>query len=172
VTALPAVVAAGTWTVDPTTTRAQFRARDVFRRPVVGTLPVRVGRVEVATDGTPVEVVAELDLAGVATGIGRRDRDLLGRSFFDVRSSPVLRFAGGPARLDGEGRWLLAGTLALRGVECQVELAVELVGRGDGAARVRATTSLDRRDVGIRVPRLLVGHDVGVVVEAELVPPE
>lgn len=42
-TTLAPAVTPGLWTVDPGATCAQFRARDVFRKPVIGTLPVRAG---------------------------------------------------------------------------------------------------------------------------------
>lgn len=167
-TALASPVTAGLWTVDPAATRAEFRGRDLLRMTVVGTLPVRSGSVEVAPNGTVVRVRAELDPAGVTTGIGRRDHDLRGRRFFDVATSPVLGFTGGPARPRPQGGWTLPGVLVLRGVECVVELAVDLVTDGDGV-RVRATTSLDRREIGIRVPRVLVAHGVRITVDAALV---
>lgn len=165
-TTLAADLAAGVWVLDPSTTRAEFRARDVLRKTVVGTLPVLSGQVRVDTRGRPVEVTAELDLAGVSTGIGRRDTDLRGRHFLDVATSPVLRFRGEPAESDPQG-WRLDGVLTLKGVACPVQVHVVKT----APHRVRATTSLDRRSLGIRVPRLLVAHRVEVTVDAGLTPP-
>jgi len=168
VTALLPGLAAGTWTVDTASSTAQFRARDVLRKTVVGTLPVLSGSVQVSADGEPVQVAAELDLAGVETGNARRDRDLRGHRFFHVERGATLHATAGPARPDGEGRWVLTGELVLHTVRCPVELTAELVSLAGDRAVVRATTSLDRRDVGIDVPQLLVGRRVDVVVDAVL----
>lgn len=160
-------VAAGTWLLRTAT--AEFCARDLLRKPVRGTLPVRSGEMRVGADGRVTGATAELDLAGVSTGHPKRDRDLRGRRFFDVEVDPLLRFTGGPAQHE-DGRWVLPGTLRLKGIECPVELAVELIAASADVVSVRATTTLDRRDAGIRVPRLLVGPRVEVTVTAELVP--
>ena len=167
-TALLPGLAAGTWTVDTASSTAQFRARDVLRKTVVGTLPVLSGSVQVTADGEPVQVAAELDLAGVETGNARRDRDLRGHRFFHVERGATLHLTAGPARCDGDGRWLLSGELVLHEVRCPVELTAELVSLAGDRAVVRATTSLDRRDVGIDVPQLMVGRRVDVVVDAIL----
>ena len=164
-------LAAGTWSVDAVASSAQFQARDVLHKPVIGTLPLLSAGVEVSPDGVPQRVWAELDLAGVSTGNPRRDRDLRGHRFFDVERDAVLRFTAGAARPDGDQRWLLTGELALNGVRCALEVDVEVVEVAGARGRVRATATLDRRDVGITVPRLLVGRDVSVVVDAVLVAP-
>jgi polyisoprenoid-binding protein YceI len=154
--------------VDTASSTAQFRARDVLRKTVVGTVPVLSGSVQVTADGEPVQVAAELDLAGVETGNARRDRDLRGHRFFHVERGATLHVTAGLARPDGEGRWVLTGELVLHTVRCPVELTAELVSLAGDRAVVRATTSLDRRDVGIDVPQLMVGRRVDVVVDAVL----
>ena len=161
-------LAAGVWSVDVTTARAGFRCRDVLHRPVLGSLDVTSGVVEVAESGKPVGVRAVLDLASVETGSGRRDKDLRGRSFFDVQSSGYLTFVGGCAQRRADGGWTLPGTLTLKGERCPVELEIDV---SDAGRRVRATATLDRRDLGIHVPRLLVGTAVEITVEVDLQPP-
>ena len=157
---------AGRWTAGPTTLTATFQARDVLHRTVTGTLPVRSAMVEVGPDGRPERVRAELDLAGVDTGSTRRDHDLRGKRFFDVERAGVLLFAAGPATATPAG-WTLPGELDLHGIRCPVVLEVHRT----GPTSVRATAQLDRRDLGIRVPRLMVGSVVTVTVDADLVPP-
>lgn len=158
----------GTWTADPAATSARFRARDVLGRTVLGTLAVHSAAVEVAPSGDPLRVRAELDLGSVATGSGRRDADLRGPRFLDAARDAVLRVTADAARPDGPGRWHLVAELAMKGLACPVELDVELTDLRDGRAAVRATTALDRRALGIAVPRLLVGRTVAVEVLAVL----
>lgn len=165
-------VIAGKWTADPSATEAQFRARDVLRRTVVGTLSVLSASVEVSADGTPMHVAAVLDLASVATGSTRRDADLRGPRFFDVQGDALLRMTAGPAQPGGSHRWLLAGELTMKGTCCPLDITAELVDLDDGRAHVRATAVFDRRDAGITVPRLLVGRAVAIEVDACLRAPE
>jgi polyisoprenoid-binding protein YceI len=170
-TALLHDLAAGTWQVDTAATSARFRARDVLRKPVDGTLPVLSAGVEVSPEGLPLHVWADLDLAGVATGSARRDRDLRGPRFFDVERGGVLRFTSAAARADDAGRWRLPGELALGANRCAVSVEVQVQSAEGDRVTVLAATMLDRRELGIRVPRLLVGPMVTVTVEAVLVAP-
>lgn len=156
----------GRWEVVVAQSRASFTARDVLHRPVTGTLPLRSAAVDVGPDGSLLSVVAALELAGVDTGNVRRDRDLRGRRFFDVQEHPVLRFRGGPAVTTPDG-WTLGGSLGLGSMTCPV--AVDVV--RTGPTSVRATTTLDRRELGLTAPRLLVGAQVTVQLEVELEAP-
>ena len=169
------VLPAGRWSVLPSATQACFRVRDVLHRPVTGRLDVVRGHVDVDGAGVPVAVVAELDLASVDTGHLRRDRDLRGRRFFDVERSALLVFTAGTASAGPDGAWSLPGALRWGGSSCPVDLDVEVVGDegpgGAGPRRVRATTVVDRMVLGLRAPRVLVGRQVQVTVEAELAPP-
>ena len=155
----------GRWTTGPTTATASFQARDVLHRTVTGTLPVRFAVVEVGPDGRPERVRAELELAGVDTGSKRRDHDLRGKRFFHVESGGVLLFTAASATATADG-WTLPGELDLHGARCPVVLQVQRT----GPSSVRATAKLDRQDLGIRVPRLIVGSFVMVTVDAELAP--
>ena len=162
----------GTWTAGPASTRVRFRARDVLGKSVLGTLSVLSATVEVSTSGVPLRLRADLDLSSVATGNPRRDAALRGPRFFHVERDAVLRVTAGSAQPDEPGRWHLAGEAAMKGLACPLAIAVDLVDLDDGRARVRATTTLDRREVGIRVPRLLVGRLVAVEVDAVLNGPD
>lgn len=133
---------------------------------MTGSVPVLSGHVEVAADGTPTAVRAELDPGRVDTGHARRDRDLRGKRFFGPAPSPVLVFDAGPATRVGDDGWSVAGVLTLGGRSAAVAVDVEVL---DGS-HVRASTVLDRRDLGIRAPRLLVGRRVDVTVDASLAP--
>lgn len=170
-TTLLGAIATGTWSVDPAATSARFTARDVLRKPVEGILPVQSGGVEVSPEGVPLHIWADLDLGGVDTGNARRDRDLRGPRFFDVERRSVLRFSATPDRGDRDGHGLLTGELALGDVRCTLPVQVEVTDLTDARVRVRASAVLDRRDLGINVPRLLVGRAVTVAVDAELEAP-
>ncbi|WP_370971057.1 YceI family protein [Amycolatopsis sp. cg9] len=156
---------AGTWTVRTGRTTASFEVRNFGFNRVRGTIPVRAGTVEV-TGGGVTAVRAELDLAALGTENPRRDADLRKPNLLDSGAHPDLTFTATGVRRRDEG-WEVTGGLRLRGTSCPLTLAVEPV----TATRVRATGTLDRAPLGMRVPRAVIGRYVRIDVEAELEPP-
>lgn len=155
-------LATGLWAVVPSRTTATFEARGIGGQRVTGTLPVVSGHVDVDADGIPSAVHAELDLAGVRTGNARRDKDL-GKP--DLLGTGVLVFEGGPAAPGADDSWVLPGTLTMKGRTCGVVLAVS------GAEQLTATTSLDRRALGVRASRLMIGRVIDVTLDVTLSAP-
>ena len=117
------------------------------------------------------ELVFQVPLSGLDTGIGLRNRHM--RGFLDVAHFPqaelrVPRLAvvvpgpGKPAESD------LVGTLNLHGVSrpCSVHYRAEQVPSGE--VRVRGTTRIDIRSFGIETPSYLGVHlDPAVAVQVE-----
>ena len=66
------------------------------------------------------------------------------------------------------GRWTADGTLTVRGTGAPVTVTALADVLPDGWLRVRATASLDRRAVGIRAPRFLIGCTVQIDIDAWL----
>lgn len=63
--------------------------------------------------------------------------------------------------------WQVTGTLAVRGTS--VRLAGGAVASSqDGSATVTAYTRLDRSDLGIRAPGIMIGHAIDITVTAAL----
>ncbi|MDS0139194.1 MULTISPECIES: YceI family protein [unclassified Amycolatopsis] len=156
---------AGTWTVRSGRTTAGFEVRNFGFNRVHGTIPVRTGRVEVR-DGAVTAVHAELDLGALDTRNERRDLDLRKPNLLDSAAQPDMTFAATGVRRQDHG-WEVTGELRLRGTSCPLTLTVEPV----TATRVRATGTLDRAPLGLRVPRAVIGRYVRIDVEAELEPP-
>jgi len=156
---------AGTWTVRSGRTTASFEVRNFGFNRVPGTIPVRTGTVEVR-DGEVTAVRAELDLGALDTQNERRDADLRKPNLLDSAAEPVMTFTATGVRRQDNG-WEVTGELRLRGTSCPLTLTVE----PDTGSRVRATGTLDRAPLGMRVPRAVIGRYVRIVVEAELEPP-
>jgi polyisoprenoid-binding protein YceI len=155
----------GRWNVVTSQSTAGFAVRDFGLLTVRGRLPISSARVDVDESGAPTAVYAELDLAGIDTGNGRRDRDLRKAKLLGTDEFPTLTFTGRRGESDGTS-WQVPGQLVGRGTAVDVVLAVTMTGDD----RVRATTSFDRRDLGIRAPRFLIGYRVDVTVDAALRP--
>ncbi|RSM46091.1 hypothetical protein DMA12_12480 [Amycolatopsis balhimycina DSM 5908] len=159
-----ATLRTGTWTVLSGRTTAAFEVRNFGFNRVRGTIPVRTGVVEV-TDGEVTAVRAELDLGTLDTRNERRDADLRKPNLLDSGARPEMTFVAADVQRRGDG-WEVTGELWLRGTSCPLTLTVV----PDGT-RVRATGTLDRAPLGMRVPRAVIGRYVRIDVEAELEPP-
>ena len=160
---------AGRWEHDASTSRATFTVRDFGFMTVRGSVPIVSAAVDVDENGAPVAVYATLDLTGMATGHRKRDRDLQKPHLLDTGRHPRLSFTGSPVqRADG---WQVPGRLTGRATT-DVTLDAHILDRSDsGELTVRAACTLDRRKLGVRAPRLLIGRYVAVRIEAAFAPP-
>jgi polyisoprenoid-binding protein YceI len=156
----------GTWRVEASASTAGFRAGN-FRGDVEGTLRVLAGTVEVDPAGAPVRASGRMDARSVETGIARRDKDLRGKSFLYAAEHPVVTWDCDEVTASEDG-WTAHGVLRVRGRETALTLRVLMLDGPADTLRVRATGGFDRRTLGIRAPRFLVGREVTVGVEAVL----
>lgn len=157
----------GRWDVLNSLSGAGFAVRNFGVKTVRGTVPIRSAWVQVDGQGRPVSVAAELDLAGIATGNARRDRDLAKPHLLDTARHPTLAFHGRP-EADGAA-WTLTGRIDAH--DASVDVAVEVTvldGRDPNRVSVRASTVFDRRELGIRAPRFLIGRRIQVSLDAVL----
>ncbi len=159
-------VLAGTWVVDAAATTAAFRATGVCY-PVRGTVPVDAGRVEIGGSGRPLSVDVVLDATRIDTGNARRDKDLRSPRFLGTDAHPVIRFSTQKVSASPDG-WTVDGILSAAGGQCPVTLDVRLAAGSpeDGECRVTATGTVDRADLGIAVPAILVRRRVRLEIDA------
>ncbi|HEY3088674.1 MAG TPA: YceI family protein [Jatrophihabitantaceae bacterium] len=147
---------------------ASFTVRNFAFNTVRGTVPIVSATVDVDADGVPVAVHATLDLTGIATGNPKRDSDLQKPHLMDTAEHPRLTFAGTP--MQRADAWQVPGRLAGRAAT-DVTLDAQLVDRSaSGELIVHATCTIDRRRLGVRAPRLLIGRYVAVTVTAVFAP--
>jgi polyisoprenoid-binding protein YceI len=154
-------------TLEPTTTRARFRAGSLLGA-VPGTLPVIRAEIDVDDAGRPTAVRAELDHAGVDTGRRRRDKDLRSARFLDTEQNPVLQFestsvstVSGPGPTD---RWQITGRLLTGTNQAAVGFTVERT----GPDTFIGTGRLDRRDLGITAAARMIRPEVGFEITANV----
>ena len=159
--------AAGTWSVEAPA-RAAFAVRNLGVRIVRGTIAVTAGTVEIGPGGCPARLSGTLDAASVDTGNPRRDRDLRGRRFLDVAHHPVIEVTAGRFE-PAAGGWLAHALLRAAGGEAPLLVNGVLDEAPDGdRLAVTGTAVLHLPDVGIRVPRFLVGRRVELTVAVHL----
>ena len=160
-------VPVGSWTIELGTSTAEFAVRNFGVNLVRGIVPISDATVVIAKDNRISAVHATLHLAGIDTANTKRDKDLRGRRLLDTDQFPDLTFDSAEARSTSTG-WLLTGTITAHGASIPVVLDATVVsGPTNGQLTVRATTRFDRRDLGIRAPRLMIGRDVLVRLEAQ-----
>ena len=63
------------------------------------------------------------------------------------------------------GGWRVTGQLSARGASVRLAGDVDVSGQ-DRSATVTAHTRLDRRALGIRAPRIIIGHQIDITVTA------
>src|SRR5207302_229147 len=146
---------------DPATSTASFQVSNLGRI-ATGTVPVIDGTVEIGAAGQPLAVHGTLHLAAIDTGIAKRDRDLRKRRLLDLDAHPTMTFTSISIEPVDTG-WRVTGTLTARGVTTRLTGVASIV---DGS--MTATARLDRRTLGIRVPRFVVGRFVNITVTATL----
>jgi polyisoprenoid-binding protein YceI len=166
-TTSPARLAVGRWTVDVTHSTATFRVGNLGHT-VTGTVPILDGAVEVDADGRPTVITGSLDLGSIDTGNARRDKDLRKPRLLDLDRHPVMTFAAESVTTSPDG-WSVTGRLTARGSEVGVTGGVDISTR-DGSVTLTAHTRLDRRAIGVRAPRFMIGHQVEITVSATIHP--
>ena len=164
----PPALAPGRWPVVVTRTAATFTVRNFGLRHVTGTLPVTEAWVEVDGAGVPRAVRATLDLRAIATGNARRDADLQKPHLLDTAKYPTLTFTGTPQ--PAAGGWTVPGTLAGR-QSAEVTVAATIESAAAHEITVHASAEFDRRELGVRAPRFLIGRRLRVEVTATFLAP-
>ncbi len=119
--------------------------------------------IDVTFDATAIEAPDSLTLSR-----------LRGEKFFWVEKYPTIRFLGRSLRLSSATRGTVSGELTARGVTRPASLAVTF--DADPVAQVgkpvsfTGTTTIDRREFGMKAYQLLVGNKVDITLKARMVP--
>ncbi len=176
---------ASTWDIDAAHASANFSVKHLVISNVNGTLGDVTGTVEVDDkDVTKSKVMVSIDLKGINTKQPKRDDHLRSPDFFDTEKFPTLTFKSTKIE-KGEGMKLkVTGDLTMHGITKPVtldgELSAEAVNPFSGAkARgFSGSAMLMRKDFGLNWNKaleaggVLVGEEVKVMVEAEMVKKE
>ena len=165
-----------TWQIDASHSSAQFAVRHLAISTVRGRFDKMSGTVSYdPADPAKISVAATIDASTINTHIQSRDNDLRGRKYFDVEQFPTLTFESTRAEPAGPGKLKVTGNLTMHGVTREVLLEVaDITGpQKDASGRERmgavATTKLNRRDFGVNGGGGIVGDQVAITIDLELV---
>jgi polyisoprenoid-binding protein YceI len=162
-TTSPAGLAVGRWVLDVARSTATFRVASLGRT-VAGTVPFIEGTVDTGPDGLPSAITGSLDLGAIDTGNARRDADLRKPRFLDLDAHPTMTFTADTVTASPAG-WTVTGRLSARGTSVRLAGDAEL-SRQDQSATLTGRTRLDRRALGIRAPRIMIGRQIDITVTA------
>lgn len=155
----------GVWAFDPDHTEVRFIAQHIGMSKITGHFTRFHGQIRVSPRFEQSRVEVFIDAASIDSGVRMRDEHLRSPDFLDVANYPELRF-GSESMVSLRGdRWLVRGTLTLRGTASPVELDTTYLGmrswNGMRAACL-CTTELRREDYSVNWQQTL-GKGIAVV---------
>ena len=167
VTDLPTLPDAGTYRVDPQRSSVTYACRHMFGLGTVSAdFTLSSGLLNVSSTLAGSSASATIDAASFDSANERRDRDVKGRGLLDVAAFPTIAFSSTGIREDG-GAILLAGIVAMHGVEAAVELTV-LSWESPAPGQIRVTARaehLDRYLFGVTGARGFVGRYIDLAFQ-------
>jgi len=173
---IPAAVNADAYKVDPVHSDTGFHIHHFGAGYVIGIIPGVSGTVSYDKDNPDQDsFVISIDVTKILTGNAKRDSDLEGPDWFDVKEFPTMDFKSTAVKKTGDDAYDVTGDLTIHGVTKSVTVPMTMTGVGQGMqgeTRVgfEGKLSINRNDYGMSNLPGAVGDDVGILVELEVVP--
>ena len=166
-----APVPPGTYRLDPDRSTIRVDVKTFLGLMTVhGSFQLESGQVIIAADPLTSTAQAVIDARNFASGNTIRDHDVISADLLDASTYPTITFISTRVRPDGAS-WIMSGSVTARGTSADVEIRVrEARMEEGGAARFRATATLDRTSFGLTKRKNMIGQMVEVLIEAIGVP--
>jgi polyisoprenoid-binding protein YceI len=176
--AATAVAQAGTWQIDPPHSSAQFSVRHLGVSTVRGAFMKVSGSAKYdPADPSKGSLDATIEAASVDTRVEMRDNDLRSPNFLDVQKFPTITFHSKQTKAAGAGKLQITGDLTIHGVTKEVVLDVDGPSAaikdpwGNQRIGASASTKIKRQDFGVNGAPGIVGDDITITIDAELIQP-
>jgi polyisoprenoid-binding protein YceI len=182
VLAAPLSAQDATFRIDPNHSAAFFSIRHLMISTVrgqfagvKGTVHYDPARPEQAT------VDATIDCSTLNTGVAKRDEQMKGPDFFDVKRFPVMKFTSKKVQAAGPGKLKISGDLTINAVTRPVVLDVDgpsaIVKDAQGREKIglNASTRINRKDFGIVWNEVLetggvaLADEVAITLDIEMI---
>ena len=167
-----------TWNIDPVHSVAEFKVKHMMISNVKGTFSGLTGDLtEHLADASLSFIEATIDVATVNTNDAQRDGHLKSADFFDVEKYPTMSFKSTQVKPDGDGGHKVSGDFTLHGVTKQITFSVDgpsAPGKdpwGNIRIGLTATTKISRKDFGITADPMIVGDEVVITIDIEMLVP-
>ena len=170
-----AVAQTQTWYLDPAHSAAQFSVRHMGISTVRGTFTKVEGVVVDSPDQSKASVNVTIDAGSVDSRVQRRDDDLRSDHFFDVAKYPTITFKSKRVEAAGPGKLKVTGDLTIHGVTKEAVLDVDgptppvKDPRGNSHRGASATTTVNRTDYGMTTMTGMIGDQVAIQLDVEMV---
>jgi len=176
--AAAAAAQSGTWQIDPNHSAAQFSVRHLGVSTVRGAFTKVSGsaKYDPANPGNDA-LEATIEAASVDTRVEMRDNDLRSPNFLEVQKYPTIRFQSKQVKAAAPGKLQVTGDLTIHGVTKEVVLDVDGPSApvkdpwGNQRIGASATTKINRRDFGVNGAPGVVGDEITITIDAELIQP-
>jgi len=167
-----------TWQIDPMHTAAQFSVRHMGISTVRGIFEKTSGTVTFDPANPSSAVIdVTIDANTVNTRVDRRDNDLRSANFFDSAKFPTITFKSKRVEPAGAGKLKITGDLTIHGVTKEVVLDVDGPSAaisdpmGNSRMGASASTKISRKDFGVNGAAAMVGDEIEIVLDVEMVKP-
>jgi len=170
------------WRIDPNHSAAFFSIRHLMISTVRGQFNGinGTGHYDPANP-TAASITATIDCRTLNTGVAKRDEQMKGPDFFDVKRYPLMKFSSKKVEPAGPGKLRIGGDLTINAVTRPVVLDVDgpsaEVKDAQGREKIglSAATKINRKDFGIVWNEVLetggvaLADEVSISLDIELI---
>jgi polyisoprenoid-binding protein YceI len=174
-----AAAQAATWQIDPNHSSAQFSVSHLGVSTVRGAFTKVSGSAKFdPSDVTKAALDASIDANSVDTRVEMRDNDLRSPNFLEVQKYPTITFHSKQVRAAGAGKLQITGDLTIHGTTKEVVLDVDGPSSpikdpwGNQRIGASASTKINRKDFGVNGAPGVVGDEITITIDAELIQPQ
>ena len=167
------------WQIDPNHSSAQFSVRHLGVSTVRGAFTKVSGSAKYdPMNPASTSLTASIDASSVDTRVEMRDNDLRSPNFLDVQKFPTITFQSKQVKASGNGKLQITGDLTIHGVTKEVTLDVDGPSApikdpwGNQRFGASASTKINRKDFSINGAPGVVGDDITITIDAELIQPQ
>jgi polyisoprenoid-binding protein YceI len=167
------------WIIDPDHSVAAFAVRHMMIANVRGQFSKVTGIVHLDDDDiTRSSVEVTIEVAGITTGIPKRDDHLRSADFFDAANFPTITFKSSHVGLTGLSSCKVLGDVTIRGITHPVLMDVNFLGPvkspfGETSMGFTATTEINREDFNVMWNEpmekggVMAGKEVQIILDVE-----
>jgi polyisoprenoid-binding protein YceI len=177
--AASAAAQAGNWKIDPNHSAAQFAVRHLGVSTVRGAFTkVSGSAIYDPADPSKDSLEATIEARSVDTRVEMRDKDLRSAHFLDVEKFPTITFHSKQTKATEPGKLQMTGDLTIHGVTKQVVLDVDGPSApikdpmGNQRTGASATTKINRQDFGVSGAPGVVGDEISITLDVEMIQPK
>jgi polyisoprenoid-binding protein YceI len=169
----------GTWKIDPNHSSAQFSVKHLGVSTVRGAFTKVSGSAmyDPANPGRDL-IDVSIESTSVDTRVEMRDNDLRSPRFLDAQKYPAITFHSKQVKAAGSGKLQITGDLTIKGVTKEVVLDVDGPSAaikdpwGNQRIGASATTKINRQDFGVSALPAVVGDEINITIDTELIQPQ